>query len=90
MPVIMSLGTAAGFNAIVVIALYINSPESQAIYHHHRPLWLICPLMLAWISRVWMLATRGRLHDDPVVFAVRDRISLFTLGLIVLIVFVSI
>ncbi len=90
MPLIQSLGVAAGYSAIVVIALYINSPESQAIYHHHKPLWLICPLMLFWISRIWLLTTRGRMQDDPVVFAVRDPGSLLTVGLMVLIVFASV
>ena len=84
---IMSLGTASGYCAVVVIALYINSADSIALYHHHKTMWLICPLMLFWISRVWMLTARGHMHDDPVVFALGDRISLLvmgTLGLIVL------
>jgi 4-hydroxybenzoate polyprenyltransferase len=90
LPLIMSLGTAAGYSAIIVIALYINSADSRALYPYHKPLWLICPLMLFWISRVWRLTIRGRMHDDPVVFAVRDAVSLVTLGLLVLIVAMSI
>jgi 4-hydroxybenzoate polyprenyltransferase len=90
LPLIMSLGTAAGYSAIVVIALYINSADSRALYPYHKPLWLICPLMLFWISRVWRLTILGRMHDDPVVFAVRDAVSLVTLGLLVLIVAMSI
>ena len=77
---IMNLGTASGYCAVVVIALYINSADSIALYHHHKTMWLICPLMLFWISRVWMLTARGHMHDDPVVFALRDRISLLVLG----------
>ena len=87
LPLIMSLGTASGYSAVVVIALYINSVDSIALYRHHKSMWLICPLMLFWISRVWMLTARGQMHDDPVVFAMRDRISLLvvgTLGLIML------
>jgi 4-hydroxybenzoate polyprenyltransferase len=90
MPVIMSLGSASGFSAIVVTALYINSPEAEAIYQHHHLLWLICPLMLFWISRAWMLAARGRIHDDPLVFAVSDGGSLVTIALMVLIVVLAI
>jgi 4-hydroxybenzoate polyprenyltransferase len=90
MPLVQSLGVAAGYSAIVVIALYINSPESQTIYQHHKPLWLICPLMLFWISRTWLLTSRGRMQDDPVVFAVRDPVSLVTLAMMVLIVFAAI
>jgi 4-hydroxybenzoate polyprenyltransferase/phosphoserine phosphatase len=87
---LMTMGMASGFSAIVVIALYINSPESQALYRHVEPMWLICPLLLYWISRVWLLAARGEMNDDPVVFAVKDRISLATLGLIGLFVFFSV
>ena len=87
---IMNLGTASGYCAVVVIALYINSAESTALYHHHKTMWLICPLMLFWISRVWMLTTRGYMHDDPVVFALRDRVSLLVLGALGLIVLLSI
>jgi 4-hydroxybenzoate polyprenyltransferase len=88
--VIMSLGTASGYCAVVVIALYINSSDSIALYHHHKPLWLLCPLMLFWISRVWMLTARGHMHDDPVVFALRDKISLAVVALMAVIVLCSI
>jgi len=87
---IMSLGTASGYCAVVVIALYINSVDSIALYHHHKTMWLICPLMLFWISRVWMLTARGHMHDDPVVFALGDRISLLVMGALGLIVLWSV
>jgi 4-hydroxybenzoate polyprenyltransferase len=87
---IMNLGTTSGYCAVVVIALYINSPDSIALYHHHKTMWLICPLMLFWISRVWMLTTRGHMHDDPVVFALRDRVSLMVLAALGLMVLLSI
>jgi 4-hydroxybenzoate polyprenyltransferase len=90
LPLIMSLGTASGYCAIVVMALYINSSDSLALYQHHKPLWLICPLMLFWISRVWIVATRGAMHDDPVIFALRDRVSLLVLVALGVIVLVSV
>lgn len=90
LPLILNLGTASGYCAVVVIALYINSADSTALYHHHKPLWLICPLMLYWVSRVWLLAARGQMHDDPVVFALRDRISLVVVALLGLIVLLSV
>ena len=90
LPLIMSLGTASGYSAIVVMALYVNSAESQSLYQHHKPLWLICPLMLFWISRIWIVTTRGAMHDDPVIFAVRDRVSLLIVGALGVIVLVSI
>lgn len=90
LPLIMSLGTASGYCSIVVMALYLDSATSQSLYHHHKPLWLICPLMLYWISRIWTQTTRGLMHDDPVVFALRDRVSLGVLGLLAAIVVISI
>jgi 4-hydroxybenzoate polyprenyltransferase len=90
LPLIMSLGTASSYSAIVVMALYINSADSQSLYRHHKPLWLICPLMLFWISRVWILSSRGEMHDDPVVFALRDRLSLAVLAALGVIVLISI
>jgi hypothetical protein len=86
----MNLGVTAGYCTVVVIALYINSADSQALYRHNKPLWLICPLLLYWISRVWLLTTRGQMHDDPVVFALRDRISLMVVALLGLVVLISI
>ena len=90
LPLIMSLGTASGYSAIVVMALYINSADSQSLYQHHKPLWLICPLMLFWVSRVWLVTARGAMLDDPVVFALRDRVSLLILAALGLIVLLSI
>jgi 4-hydroxybenzoate polyprenyltransferase len=88
--VIMSLGTAAGYCAVVVIALYINSSDSIVLYQHHKPLWLLCPLMLFWISRVWVLTARGHMHDDPIVFTLRDRISLGIMAAVAAIVVASV
>lgn len=87
---VMSLGTASGYCAVVVTALYINSDDSLALYHQHQRLWLICPLMLFWISRVWLLTSRGHMHDDPVIFALRDWQSLIVVAALGLIVLLSI
>jgi 4-hydroxybenzoate polyprenyltransferase len=72
----LGLGPAAGFVAVLVLALYINSPESLVLYRHPQALWLICPLLLYWVTRVWFLTARGQMHEDPVVFAARDPVSL--------------
>lgn len=73
---LLSLGPVAGYVAVLVLALYINSPESLVLYHEPRALWLICPAALYWITRIWVLTARGQMHDDPVVFAVTDPVSL--------------
>jgi len=75
LPMIQSLGTAAGYIAALVFALYINSPESTALYNHPQLLWLLCPVLLFWVSRVWIVAHRGGMHDDPIIFAATDRVS---------------
>lgn len=72
---LQSLGAAAGYIAVMVMALYINSPESVDLYRHPQVLWLICPVLLYWVSRVWVIAHRGEMHDDPIVFAATDRVS---------------
>ena len=72
LPLLASVGTASGFAAVVVAALYLNSADVSKLYRSPEWLWLICPLLLYWISRVWLLASRGEVHDDPVVFALRD------------------
>ncbi len=74
--ILQSLGTAAGYLSVLVLALYINSPEIQSLYHRPKLVWTLCVLVLYWISRVWMKAQRGEMHDDPVVFALKDKISL--------------
>lgn len=70
-----SLGSASGYQSILVLALYINSSASEALYRHPQALWLLCPLLLYWISRLWMIAHRGLMTDDPMVFALTDRLS---------------
>jgi 4-hydroxybenzoate polyprenyltransferase len=89
LPLLLSIGVAAGYCTVVVMAFYINSADSLMLYHHPKPLWLVCPLLLFWVSRIWLLTTRGKMPDDPVVFALRDRSSWFVLGIIALIVLVS-
>lgn len=73
-----SMGTVSGYLSVLVFALYINSPEVLSHYQHPEALWLICPLLLYWISRIWLIAGRGEMHDDPVVFAISDKASLLT------------
>jgi 4-hydroxybenzoate polyprenyltransferase len=72
---IRSVGPASGYLAILVVCLYLNDPVSVALYPHPRWLLLMCPIILYWITRVWFLAQRGKLHSDPVVFALTDRKS---------------
>ena len=76
-----SFGTASAYASVVVFSFYIgghdvSGHDVSALYRHPEWLWLITPLMILWLSRVWLLASRGELDEDPVIFAVTDRISL--------------
>jgi 4-hydroxybenzoate polyprenyltransferase len=83
-----SMATSSGYMAVLVMALYVNSGEVLPLYHTPAALWALCPILLFWVSRVLMLANRGLMNDDPVVFALRDRVSLLT-GLAALLAIVA-
>jgi 4-hydroxybenzoate polyprenyltransferase len=77
-----SMGGASGYLSVLVLALYINSAEVVVLYRRPLLLWLVCPLLLFWASRMWLLAHRGRIHDDPIVATVRDPVS-YVIGALV-------
>ncbi len=83
---IMATGLASGQLSILTLSLYLNDPTVAKRFDHPYGLWLLCPLLLYWLVRIWLKAHRGELHDDPVVFAATDRISqiivLFSVGLV--------
>lgn len=89
-PLIQSLGAASGYLSVLVLALYIDSSASHTLYRHPHYLWLICPLLLYWISRTWAIAHRGIMHDDPVVFALKDKTSRIILLIAAIIVIASV
>jgi 4-hydroxybenzoate polyprenyltransferase len=82
---IRAFGTASAYAAVLVFSLYITRPDVDALYAHPTRLWFVVPLLVYWLNRVWLLASRGELDDDPVIFAIRDRISL-AVGLCVVVV----
>jgi 4-hydroxybenzoate polyprenyltransferase/phosphoserine phosphatase len=74
--VVGALAAAAGFNAVTVFALYISSSTVHELYRRPEFLWLICPVLIYWISRALMMAHRRHMEDDPIAFALRDKNSL--------------
>ena len=70
-----SLGGSSGYISALVLALYINDTSALNLYQSPKWMWVACPLLLFWLSRVWLLAHRGQMHDDPIVFALRDGVS---------------
>ncbi len=70
--VLQSLGAASGYLSVLVLALYIHSPEVSQLYRSPELLWLVAPLMLLWVTRLWVVTTRGYMDEDPIFFAVKD------------------
>ena len=64
---IESMGPASGYIAVLVLALYVNGEQMKTLYRNPWPLWLVCPVLMYWISRVWIKAKRGELSEDPIV-----------------------
>jgi hypothetical protein len=84
-------GVASGYMAVLVFALYINnSPDVPVLYSQPYALWAICPFLLYWIQRVWLLALRGAQLEDPVAFAFKDSVSYFVGGAIAVILWMAI
>lgn len=86
LPIVAMMAIAAGYVSVAVLALYINSDAVQALYGRPQMLWGACPVMLYWLSRMVMMAHRGSVDDDPIVFALRDRTSWICAALVFAIV----
>ena len=78
---IASLGSASGYLAVLVLALYIQDARTALLYRHPPMIWPVCAILLYWISRIWLIAHRGQMHDDPVLFAAKDRASWLVIAL---------
>ena len=83
-----SFGTASGYASVVVFSLYIGNEVAKGLYTHYMRLWLLVPVLLLWLSRLWLLASRDDLHEDPVIYAITDRRSLL-MGLVVVAIVLS-
>ncbi len=80
-----SFGAASAFASVVVFTLYINNPEVRDLYHAPQRLWLLTPVLIWWLCRVWLRASRGQMNEDPVIFALTDPASLLAGAVIFLI-----
>ena len=88
LPVLLALGIASACTAVLVFALYLQSAVATQIYAHPQRLWLLCPLLMFWISKYWLSAQRGVLDRDPLYHSLHDPSS-YLVGLTGLGVFVS-
>ena len=73
---IQQMGVSSGFAASLLLALYLNSENVARLYHKPEIIWASIPLILLWLSRMWLKAHRGLMHDDPILFAIKDKPSL--------------
>jgi 4-hydroxybenzoate polyprenyltransferase len=85
-----AIGVASGIVAVLVLVLYITTGPAQLYYGRHQAIWLVCPILLFWICYIWIIAHRGAMLDDPLVFALRDRTSRFALGAMAILMIVAI
>jgi len=77
---VSSMGISAGYISVLVLAFYIQDVTITHLYNRPEFIWLTCPLSLFWISRIWLIAHRGEMYDDPVFFAAKDNVSWFILS----------
>ena len=86
-PLLQTLGVSSGYISSLVIALYVQSGDVVSLYAQPLAIWLVLPILLFWVSWVWLKAERGEMHDDPIVFAAKDKASL-AVAVLTLVVFV--
>ncbi|UXR63783.1 UbiA family prenyltransferase [Bdellovibrio bacteriovorus] len=79
---VLNLGIGTGLLSILVFLLYLRSPDVGQLYTNQDRLWLLTPVLLYWLGRLWLLTCRDEVHDDPVVFAIKDKISWICLAFI--------
>jgi 4-hydroxybenzoate polyprenyltransferase/phosphoserine phosphatase len=89
LPIVQTMGVVSGYLAVLIFALYITSDAVERIYETPKTLWLACPLILYWMSRMWLLAQRGKLRGDPLLFALSDRISYFCIALLAAVMYLA-
>lgn len=77
--VISMFGVCSGYLSVLIIALYLNSVKAVMLYQYPILLYAACPVFLYWISRMWLIAADGNMHDDPVVFAIKDKATYWVL-----------
>lgn len=83
--VISSMGVASGYISVLILGLYFQDPKVSYQYQNSAVLWIACPILLYWVSRMWLLTHRGEMDHDPVYFAAKDKCSWVVIFLITII-----
>lgn len=83
------IGISLGYMSVFIMGLYINSPLVTQYYSHPKFIWFLFPLLTYWLGRLWILANRGEVNEDPLIFAIKDRTSLMVVAVAALILIVA-
>lgn len=87
--IVQKSGITSGFISLLVLVLYINSEQVIELYKEPAIFWLTIPVLLYWLMRMWLVAHRGKMTDDPIIFAIKDKISYITFLIIIIILIVA-
>jgi hypothetical protein len=86
---LMKLGVTSGLASVLVLALYISSPQTMTLYRHSGWLFAVCLFLFYWIERIWHLARTNRITGDPIAFIVTDAMSYLIAAATLLVVWVA-
>lgn len=84
-PVVSAFGMGSAIAAVVVLAFFVSAQSEAGVYNNPLILWLLCPISFYWLNRIWFKAARGQVGYDPVVFAVKDKVSFICAALMVVV-----
>ena len=87
--IVQKLGISSGFISLLILALYINGDQVMVLYKQPELIWLTIPILLYWLMRMWFVAHKGKMTDDPIVFAIKDKSSYITFVFILIIIIVA-
>ncbi len=87
--IVQKLGISSGFLSLLILTLYINSDQVMVLYKQPEIIWLTIPILLYWIMRMWFVAHKGEMTDDPIIFALKDKSSFFTFFIITIILIIA-
>ncbi len=87
--VLWPLGVGAALSAVVIFGLFISAPETQTRYATPHLLWLVAIGLIYWLARLWIKTSRGEMHHDPVIYAIKDRASRITILAIIITMLVA-
>jgi len=82
---IATLGSSSAYLSILVLALYVSSDRVRSLYEHPQWIWLTCPIMLTWVTRLWLVTHRGEMDEDPISFAIKDAFSYGTIAMMLVV-----